>query len=77
MGDVTACVGPHGLLMMETFLEAQLAHGWGPTSPDHLLRPGEIARLVKPLTVIHGREALEPVDANHWRAIASIVAVEM
>ena len=49
-------VAPGGLLMMETFLEAQLA------------------RLAAPLRVVHGREVLEPVDAERWRAIASVVA---
>jgi hypothetical protein len=63
-----------GLLMMETFLEAQRTAGWGPTSDSHLLRPGELARLVAPLSVVHGREAVEPVDSERWRAVASIVA---
>jgi hypothetical protein len=60
---------------METFLEAQLEAGWGPTSEDHLLRPGELARLVAPLTVVHGREVFETVDAERWRAVASVLAV--
>jgi hypothetical protein len=59
---------------METFLEAQREAGWGPTSKDHLLRPGELARLVKPLTVVHGREVLETVEGGRWQAIASVVA---
>jgi SAM-dependent methyltransferase len=74
VGDVTARVGPRGLLMMETFLDSQPSFGWGPTSEQHLLRPGEIARLVAPLTVLHGREVLEPVDANRWRAVAAVLA---
>ena len=65
---------PGGMLIMETFLEAQRDAGWGPTSPEHLLRPGELAGLVAPLTVIHGREAIETVDSSRWRAVASIVA---
>jgi hypothetical protein len=40
----------------------------------HLLRPGELARLVAPFTVVHGREALETVDAERWRAVASVIA---
>jgi SAM-dependent methyltransferase len=74
MGDVTARVGPRGLLLMETFLDSQPSFGWGPTSDKHLLKPGELARLVAPLTVIHGREVLEPVDANRWRAVAGVLA---
>src|SRR3982751_2364696 len=75
MPRILRLVAPGGLLMMETFLEAQREAGWGPTSQKHLLRPGELARLVAPLTVIHGREVLEPVDADHWRAVASVIAV--
>jgi 2-polyprenyl-3-methyl-5-hydroxy-6-metoxy-1,4-benzoquinol methylase len=74
MPRILRLVAPGGLLMMETFLEAQREAGWGPTSSAHLLRPGELARLVAPLTVLHGREAVEVVDAEHWRAVASVVA---
>jgi tellurite methyltransferase len=74
MPRILRLVAPGGLLMMETFLEAQREAGWGPTSRSHLLRTGELARLVHPLTVIHGREALEPVDAERWRAVASVLA---
>jgi 2-polyprenyl-3-methyl-5-hydroxy-6-metoxy-1,4-benzoquinol methylase len=74
MPRILRLVAPGGLLMMETFLEAQREAGWGPTSVGHLLRPGEVMRLVDPLKIVHGREALEPVDSNRWQAIASIVA---
>lgn len=75
MPEILDLVAPGGLLIMETFLTGQREHGWGPTSEDHLLQPGELARLAAPLTVLHGREALEPVDAERWRAVASVVAV--
>jgi tellurite methyltransferase len=74
MPRILRLVAPGGLLIMETFLEAQLESGWGPTSESHLLRPGELGRLVASFTVLHGREALETVDAGRWRAVASIVA---
>jgi SAM-dependent methyltransferase len=74
MPRILRLVAPGGLLMMETFLEAQREAGWGPTSPGHLLRRGELARLVGPLKIVHGREAVEPVDSNRWQVIASIVA---
>jgi 2-polyprenyl-3-methyl-5-hydroxy-6-metoxy-1,4-benzoquinol methylase len=67
-------VAPGGLLIMETFLDAQREAGWGPTSDAHLLRPGELARLAAPLRIVHGREVLEPVNAERWRAVASVVA---
>jgi SAM-dependent methyltransferase len=74
MADVVACVAPGGVLIMETFLTAQLELGWGPSNPAHLLQPGELSGLVRPLEVVHGREVLEPVDAERWRAVASVVA---
>ena len=76
MPRILQLVAPGGLLIMETFLEAQREAGWGPTSSAHLLRSGELARLVAPLTVLYGREALETVDSEHWRAVASVVAVK-
>lgn len=75
MPEIRQLVAPGGLLMMESFLTGQRELGWGPASEDHLLRPGELARLAAPLRILHGREALEPVDAERWRAVASIVAV--
>jgi SAM-dependent methyltransferase len=74
MPELRELVAPGGLLMMESFLTGQRELGWGPTSEDHLLRPGELARLVAPLRILHGREALEPIDAERWRAVASVVA---
>jgi len=74
MPRILRLLSPGGLLIMETFLEAQRGAGWGPTSEKHLLRPGELARLVFPLKVVHGREALETVNSSRWRAVASIVA---
>ena len=75
MPDVRELVGAGGFLMMESFLAAQRELGWGPTSDHHLLQPAEIVRLAAPLTVLHGREVLEAVDAERWRAVASVVAV--
>jgi 2-polyprenyl-3-methyl-5-hydroxy-6-metoxy-1,4-benzoquinol methylase len=72
--DVVERVAPGGTLVMETFLEWQRRLGWGPTDDAHLLRPGEIAKLVEPLHVVHGREVFEPVDAGRHRAVASVVA---
>ncbi len=74
MEDVKRMVAPGGLLIMETFLEWQRALGWGPTSDDHLLQPGELARLASPFEALHGREVFEPVEGNQVRAVASIVA---
>jgi 2-polyprenyl-3-methyl-5-hydroxy-6-metoxy-1,4-benzoquinol methylase len=75
MPKILGLVARGGLLMMETFLQAQREAGWGPTSERHLLKPGELARLLPPLTVMHGREVFETVDAERWRAVASVIAV--
>jgi SAM-dependent methyltransferase len=72
--QIRELVAAGGFLMIETFLAAQRDLGWGPVSEDHLLQPGEIARLVRPFTVLHAREVLEPVDAERWRAVASVLA---
>jgi 2-polyprenyl-3-methyl-5-hydroxy-6-metoxy-1,4-benzoquinol methylase len=74
MEDIKALVRPGGVLLMETFLEWQQALGWGPTRAEHLLVPGEIARLLAPFEWLHGREVFEPVEGNKTRAIASIAA---
>ncbi len=74
MSRLVNLVGPDGLLMYETFLDAQKGFGWGPTNDAHLLRSGELFQLVKPLTVIHGREVVEPVDSSRWVALASVLA---
>ena len=67
MPRILGLVAPGGRLMMETFLEAQREAGWGPTSERHLLRPGELARLVAPLTV---RARARGVRDGRLRAMA-------
>ena len=74
MSSLTDFLRPGGLFMMETFLEDQKAFDWGPTSDDHLLKRGELANLLPAFDVLHGREALEPVEGVHWSAVAAILA---
>jgi 2-polyprenyl-3-methyl-5-hydroxy-6-metoxy-1,4-benzoquinol methylase len=75
MDRLLAHVAPGGLLLMETFRSAQRAEGWGPARDEHLLRPGELARLVAPpLEVLHGREVVEPTEDGRWRHVAGICA---
>jgi SAM-dependent methyltransferase len=74
MPRILDAVRPGGLLLMETFLTTQRTQGFGPTDDAHLLAPGELARLVAPLVVLHGREAAEPVDDTSWRYVASVCA---
>lgn len=74
VADLKRAVAPGGILMMETFLVGQRALGWGPTSDEHLLQPGELAAMVAPWPVLLGREVLEPAAGDRWRAVASILA---
>ena len=73
MPDFAGAVGPGGYLMVETFLESQRRLGWGPTSEDHLLRPGELPMLFAPLEMIVVREALDFFDGRPM-AVASGLA---
>jgi len=68
--DALADVLSHGgVLLYETFTEAQRAHGWGPTSPEHLLVPGgELQRLAARLTPLF----YEEVDGTE--AVARLAA---
>ena len=74
MDDIRSTVASGGVLLMETYLKWQRALGWGPSSDDHLLLPGELVTLVAPLEAVHGREVFEPVENNRIRAVASVVA---
>lgn len=74
MSALTEFLRPGGLFMMETFLEDQKAFEWGPTSDEHLLRRGELATLLPAFDILHGREAVEPVEGVHWSAVAGILA---
>jgi SAM-dependent methyltransferase len=75
MPDMLDRVAPGGIFMMETYLAAQRVLGWGPSNDAYLLQDGELRRLVAPFEILHGREAIEPVDDDRWRAIASVVAL--
>jgi SAM-dependent methyltransferase len=57
-----------GVVLYETFTIDQRAHGRGPTSPDHLLRHGELARHFETLDILFE----EAVDVPE--AVARIVA---
>lgn len=71
---ILQAVKPGGLLIVESFLTTQREQGWGPDADAHLLLPGELARLVAPFEIIHGREVAEPVDTERWRHVASVCA---
>ncbi len=59
---------PGGVVLFETFTEAQRGRGRGPTSPDHLLASGELRARFDGFEVLFYEEVLEP------EAVARIVA---
>jgi tellurite methyltransferase len=59
---------PGGVLLYETFTEAQRQHNWGPRSDDHLLQRGELRRRTAMLETL----AYEEVDAPE--AVARLAA---
>jgi SAM-dependent methyltransferase len=63
-----AALRPGGVLVYETFTREQARHG-RPTNPDYLLKPGELRRLIAPLSVLAGREG---EDGGRW--VASVIA---
>ncbi len=65
---IKASVKPRGCVIYETFTTAQLAHGTGPKSPDHLLQPGELRSRFADWDVLF----YEEVDAPD--AVARLVA---
>jgi len=71
--EFLAVVAPGGFFEAETFLDRQRELGWGPTSDEHLLRPGELWSLVGHFEVVLAREVHETLDGR-TRAVASILA---
>jgi 2-polyprenyl-3-methyl-5-hydroxy-6-metoxy-1,4-benzoquinol methylase len=69
MPAIREAVRPGGVLVYETFLVGQAERGH-PKNPAFLLRPGELAELVAPLTIVRSREG--EVNGN---LVASIVAI--
>jgi tellurite methyltransferase len=65
---IAAALAPGGLVLYETFTVAQRAYGRGPTSPDHLLEPGELRARFDGLEVLFDEEVAAP------EAVARIAA---
>ena len=63
-----ASLVPGGVIVYETFTVRQVRHGRGPTSPDHLLEPGELLSRFGDFEVLDAEEIAEP------DALARIVA---
>ena len=67
-GSIRRAVVPDGLVIYETFTVNQRALGTGPTSPDHLLGPGELRERFEGFEVMFYEEVSAP------EAVARIVA---
>jgi tellurite methyltransferase len=67
---LVAALAPGGVLVYETFTEAQRTRGRGPKSPAHLLRSGELRSLFADLDVLFYEE---PTDRDE-DALARLVA---
>ena len=57
---LVGALAPGGVLLYETFTDHQRALGRGPTSADHLLKPGELAARCGDLEPIAYEEVEEP-----------------
>ena len=68
-GAIAAAVKPGGYVIYETFTVAQRAHGIGPSSPDHLLQPGELRSAFNGCDVVF----YEEVDVDGREAVARLV----
>lgn len=68
MPAILSTVAPGGVIVYETFTRHQLSHGRGPTSPAHLLEPGELFAWFSGWTVLVYEEVAEP------EALARLVA---
>jgi len=66
--DLAASLAPGGVVIYETFTTAQRALGRPPTSPDHLLEPGELRRRFDGCDVLFYEEVPAP------DAVARLVA---
>lgn len=66
--EIVKAVRPGGLLVYKTYTLEQMKLACGSKDPKHLLEPGELARLVSGLKVIHYREAVTE------KATAEVVA---
>ena len=66
--SLRAALAPGGVVLYETFTTKQRALGRPPTSPDHLLEPGELRELFDGLDVLCYEEVLAP------DAVARLVA---
>jgi SAM-dependent methyltransferase len=61
-GAIANALVPGGIVLFETFTELQRARGLGPTSPDHLLKSGELPSLFAELESVFYEEVADPAE---------------
>ena len=66
--SIRNAVVPSGVVVYETFTVQQRALGFGPTSPDHLLEPGELRARFE------GFDVLSYEEVSGVEAVARLVA---
>jgi SAM-dependent methyltransferase len=66
--SIRAAVVPGGFVVYETFTEDQRPLGTGPTSPDHLLRRGELRQRFTGFEIVFYEEVFAP------EAVARLIA---
>ena len=57
---IRSAVRPGGVVLYETFTIHQRALGWGPSSPDHLLREGELRGYFEDFEIVFYEEMSAP-----------------
>jgi len=70
--QIAAALKPGGVLVFESFTIDQLQFGWGPKSPDHLLRPGELQELFADLETLLYHEGIIQGDRGP-KAVARLM----
>jgi tellurite methyltransferase len=70
--QIVAALKPGGVLVFESFTIDQLQFGWGPKSPDHLLRPGELREMFADLETLFYHEGIIQGDRGP-KAVASLI----
>ena len=70
--QIVAALKPGGVLVFESFTIDQLQFGWGPKSPDHLLRPGELREMFAEMEPLLYHEGVVQGDRGP-KAVASLI----
>jgi len=73
-GPIVETLAPGGLLLYETFTTRQRELGWGPRSPEFLLREGELPSLFGALEILESWEGM--TAAPRPAAVARLLAIK-